>query len=1160
MKQSGYKKYVINKIRLIGFHNFQNETIEVRQGGHLFLLGDNGSGKTTILDAIHLVLTAGQNLELNSAARVYGRKTDGRKMQGVIHRYNIDTGTLNPGVGVTYAALELVDEKGDFLTIGIGMTSSSMDETIRRWGIIKSIPLAEIPWLFSDDSGQQRPHTQLELKKKLAGEGFYSIGVYLKEIAQRIYGGVDLFNDICRFLSMGKAYREIVAGCSDYHELFVELLPEPRTDMFERIISTLRSLDQSRGFLDDLVAKYEYLQEVHQLIKQIDIHEDETKRYQWLKWFNKIELATKECQSLIHSQQMLKNDLAGAVQQMEQVQRQEELKLKRLKDLEASDKQGIVRQEKECANELVHRQQKLNHFNNDLGLVRKNQTQLIDRYQQHQGDLVKYAKKIYAELGGLGKELPFSILPVMEQLEGFFHQLKPGQAKFSFTGEKKQATQMLHELQKKQGQLELQSETLDVQLSEVQAAIKQLEQQHEISPALPFYDQAKLALRNAMIESRAIYEGLEWKAGLPPTQKANIEETISPEILSIFIVPDEAYLAARKLLSHDLAGMRITCRSQGDSDLPSWMKMCFDIQNSDPQSLMCLAGEMVSAKEPTVSQLEGQILVRFRSHEQALVEKNSVLIGAQSREKALESKLKQLKIHHKRINDEVSSMGKSLEANRKSIQRLLGLLHVLDEAFLYIQNVLSSMSETLAQKDSLGKQIDSLETYRQSMLMELAELKNRHQELRSRIDEKGLDQLESKIADLHKWLKKLKRQQGQLSEEKGRQQQKLLDIEKKQQVLEQGLIEYRRNWQHAERNLQSRYPEAEDIEYLVLRTYKGQQFKTLEAIEVANQNSLGRLIEQRVLLREKIRHPILGAAFNFIYDEQENALIDRRGQSILQVLDRQQQTIAEQKEVINEKTDALFRRIIISELLGYFVGLVFRLNEMIGTINRLLRDRHFGDSIYQFNLKPLEKYQRLLEIVKTGHTFNPQTEQDLREFFAENQSSILTTELGDIPEVLDYRNWYQFEMRVLRHDKQHAGVLMNRQVKGIGSGGEQAVPNYLLVLTIAYFLFNGNKVRLHTLLFDEAFYGIDAGRRDQVLGFASNIGLQLFIASPDQDGVKKEIDYSTTLLIVKDAQFDVHIHPYYFENQAAVKQYELFATPPNKPPVKPAFAPELTAE
>ena len=108
--------YVIRRIRLINFHNIQNETIQVENGGHLFFLGDNGSGKTTVLDAIHYVLTAGELVELNSAARVAGQRVEGRRIQGIIMRFNTETGPLNKDGGITYAALELKNDKNQVLT------------------------------------------------------------------------------------------------------------------------------------------------------------------------------------------------------------------------------------------------------------------------------------------------------------------------------------------------------------------------------------------------------------------------------------------------------------------------------------------------------------------------------------------------------------------------------------------------------------------------------------------------------------------------------------------------------------------------------------------------------------------------------------------------------------------------------------------------------------------------------------------------------------------------------------------------------------------------------------------------------------------------------------------------------------------------------------
>ena len=125
---------------------------------------------------------------------------------------------------------------------------------------------------------------------------------------------------------------------------------------------------------------------------------------------------------------------------------------------------------------------------------------------------------------------------------------------------------------------------------------------------------------------------------------------------------------------------------------------------------------------------------------------------------------------------------------------------------------------------------------------------------------------------------------------------------------------------------------------------------------------------------------------------------------------------------------------------------------------------------------------------------------------------------------------------------------MDRRNKSIGSGGEQAVPNYLLILTIAHFMYRGKNTRVHSLLFDEAFYGIDAGRRDQILGFATDLGLQLFIASPDQDGVRQEVRHSTTLLVKKDVNHDIHLYPFHWRNPAN-RQMDLFTRNTAEKPV-----------
>ena len=66
------------------------------------------------------------------------------------------------------------------------------------------------------------------------------------------------------------------------------------------------------------------------------------------------------------------------------------------------------------------------------------------------------------------------------------------------------------------------------------------------------------------------------------------------------------------------------------------------------------------------------------------------------------------------------------------------------------------------------------------------------------------------------------------------------------------------------------------------------------------------------------------------------------------------------------------------------------------------------------------------------------------------------------------------------------------------------------------------------------------------------LGLQLFVASPDQDGVKKELPRTTSLFVVKDERFKVHL--YHYTQDITPKQTDLFAEPEPEAPESPAFS------
>lgn len=95
----------LTKVKLINWHTFSNEEFEIYKNA--LITGENGTGKSTILDAIQYVLTAGK-CKFNKAASDIGTyiRVLYRCKTGIEGHEFVRNGDVS-----TYIALEFYDEK-----------------------------------------------------------------------------------------------------------------------------------------------------------------------------------------------------------------------------------------------------------------------------------------------------------------------------------------------------------------------------------------------------------------------------------------------------------------------------------------------------------------------------------------------------------------------------------------------------------------------------------------------------------------------------------------------------------------------------------------------------------------------------------------------------------------------------------------------------------------------------------------------------------------------------------------------------------------------------------------------------------------------------------------------------------------------------------------
>ncbi|MES9874793.1 MAG: SbcC/MukB-like Walker B domain-containing protein [Candidatus Sedimenticola sp. 6PFRAG7] len=210
--------------------------------------------------------------------------------------------------------------------------------------------------------------------------------------------------------------------------------------------------------------------------------------------------------------------------------------------------------------------------------------------------------------------------------------------------------------------------------------------------------------------------------------------------------------------------------------------------------------------------------------------------------------------------------------------------------------------------------------------------------------------------------------------------------------------------------------------------------------------------------------------------------------------------------------------------------LAIRLRNQINSMKRRIRElndelksRPFSSNqIYQFRFDRKPEYTEFIDFVEHVNEYDV---ADFGGLFDPHQGQFEVIrqmlETDDDEELKDYRSYYRYDIEIIDEE---AGIkeMLSRK-KGAGSGGEQRSPFYVAMgasLASAYRInreVDGSlKGGLSLYLADEAFQSMDLKNTMQAANYLKSIGLQLFIAAPDESEPRMTAVVDTVLFFIRD--------------------------------------------